>query len=210
MNKGKLTGILLLVIISLILFTLLAYQVTQNPSPNDLDLLAWEWVQSISNEFLTGIFLIITYLGESWLVASLLILSLIIFLAVRKEKWPAFVLALSVLGGLGLNTALKAYFERARPAWKLIEADGYSFPSGHAMVAWYFYGFLAYLWWDTLRREGKNAWWIPVVALIIIILMGFSRVYLGVHYFTDILGGFLAGLAWFLICTLIYRQKSVN
>lgn len=115
----------------------------------------------------------------------------------------ALTLLASVAGAGVLDTVLKEAFARARPPgpW-LAGAAGFSFPSGHSMVAFALYGYLAYLTW----RGGHGPWRrLPLVAafLALAVLVGVSRIYLGVHYPSDVLAGFAAGGAWATTCALI-------
>ncbi|MGE5416558.1 MAG: phosphatase PAP2 family protein [Acidobacteriota bacterium] len=122
---------------------------------------------------------------------------------------------LLVLGGSWrLNDGLKVFFHRSRPIFeRLAEASGYSFPSGHSMHAMALYGFLAYLVWSDspnilLRRVSM------VVAFLVIVIVGISRIYLGVHYPSDVIAGFAAGGIWLIICIAVreiiikYRRIS--
>ncbi len=95
-----------------------------------------------------------------------------------------------------LNNVLKDLFQRTRPApvAGLIPAQAFSFPSGHAMVAAAFYLFLAYLGWRLLRGWRQVAFTGTLLALILAI--GLARLYLGVHYLTDVVAGYLAGFLW--------------
>ncbi len=102
-----------------------------------------------------------------------------------------------VTGGAQLlNDVLKGEFHRVRPAPVLgmIPVQAFSFPSGHAMVSAAFYGFLAYLSWRVLRGWWRTASTLALLALVLAI--GLSRLYLGVHYLTDVLAGYLAGFVW--------------
>lgn len=103
--------------------------------------------------------------------------------------------AATALGG-ALNWVLKAFFERARPAHEhvLVQADGWSFPSGHASGAMLVYGLLAYL----VAREAPSAWRLPaaLAAALLIAAVGFSRVILQVHYLSDVLAGYASAAAW--------------
>ncbi|MEW6032287.1 MAG: phosphatase PAP2 family protein [Bacillota bacterium] len=117
----------------------------------------------------------------------------------------------ALLGAWVLNSVLKFLFQRARPElFPLAPASGFSFPSGHAMVAVAFYSVAAYVASVLLATAGRRnpapavPPWHPHVlaglALVVVVLVGMSRVYLGVHYPSDVIGGYLAGLSWALLC----------
>ena len=103
----------------------------------------------------------------------------------------------AVLGGEGLNLLLKDLFDRPRPHFEhpLVAETSHSFPSGQAMESLVVYGMLAYFAVLTIRGRGKRAVLVGGAG-VLVILIGFSRVYLGAHYFSDVVGGFVAGGAW--------------
>jgi undecaprenyl-diphosphatase len=113
------------------------------------------------------------------------------------RRWGAVAGLLLVTVGAQLqNNVLKDLFQRTRPTplVGLIAAQAFSFPSGHAMVAAAFYLFVGYVSWRLLRGRLRVA---CVTAIVVVVLVvGLSRLYLGVHYFTDVVAGYLAGLAW--------------
>ena len=131
----------------------------------------------------------------SEVVAVLLVLLLVLF-AVQRRWGAAVALLLVTTGAQLLNNVLKDLFQRTRPApvAALIPAQAFSFPSGHAMVAAAFYLFLAYLGWRLLRGWRQVAFTGTLLALILAI--GLARLYLGVHYLTDVVAGYLAGFLW--------------
>ena len=98
-----------------------------------------------------------------------------------------------------LNQLLKRILQRPRPTeYRIIEETGYSFPSGHSMISMAFYGYLIYL----IYKYAKNKYikWISIVLLsILICTIGISRIYLGVHYTSDVLGGFLISISYLII-----------
>jgi membrane-associated phospholipid phosphatase len=118
-------------------------------------------------------------------------------LFVWQRRWGTAVLLVLVAGGAQLlNDILKTVFHRDRPeaVVTLISAQSYSFPSGHAMVAAAFYFFLAYLAWRLVR-----GWWRWVMVaglLLLVVLIGLSRIYLQVHYLSDVIAGYVAGFVW--------------
>lgn len=109
-------------------------------------------------------------------------------------------LSLSFAGGAVLNYVLKNLFERARPdAFQLVAAGGYSFPSGHAMVSLCFYGMVAFLLARTIP-SWRWRYFLVIVTVFLIILIGISRIYLGVHYPSDVVAGYTGGTMWLMFC----------
>lgn len=133
----------------------------------------------------------------------------VITVGVLGLRWQAVILGIAALTGHLFNQMLKAILERPRPAMGAEEmaalgVDTFAFPSGHAQSFTIFYGFLAYLiWqhvpWPWLRRLGV------VLALTMIVLVGISRVYLGVHWPSDVLGAYGIGILWVLLWTRLLR-----
>lgn len=125
----------------------------------------------------------------------------------RRRLFPeALLLLISLVGGWGWDELLKRLFRRARPSehW-LTGASGYSFPSGHSMVSMALYGVLAYI---LLSYPLARRWRWPGILFTgaIILMVGISRIYLGVHYPSDVLAGFAAGGAWATICSAAIRK----
>ena len=137
---------------------------------------------------------VISALGAE-ILAVLMVGLLIVF--GRQRRWGAVVgLLVTVVGAQMLNNVLKEWFHRTRPAplEGLIPAQAFSFPSGHAMVAAAFYLFIGYLAWRILR--GRMRIVCAAFLALIALLIGLSRLYLGVHYLTDVVAGYIAGIAW--------------
>ena len=128
-------------------------------------------------------------------VSACLALVVCVVLYRRAAAADALFLALVLVGAQVLNVALKLTFHRSRPEVAFVHLDTYSFPSGHAMIAIAVYGAFAFLYRSRartrLRAAAMTAAMIAVVALI-----SFSRLYLGVHYLSDVLGGLAAGATW--------------
>ena len=147
------------------------------------------------SDFATPIAKFITNFGG----AIFIILLTVILIAVIKNKK----IGLSILTNLAiitiLNQLLKRILQRPRPTeYRIIEESGYSFPSGHSMISMAFYGYLIYLIYKYV--ENKNVKWILISLLsILICLIGISRIYLGVHYTSDVLGGFLISISYLVI-----------
>ncbi len=144
--------------------------------------------------------LAVTWFGNHNTLVGLVITSALV-LGLRRQFWAAFrVVFASGVGGL-VVLGLKSLFSRARPLEQVIAATGYSFPSGHAFGATVFYGMMIALAWRLSDRRWMRAV-VTILGLVIIVAVGLSRVYLNVHYPTDVVGGWLAGSAW-LISSLI-------
>ena len=109
-----------------------------------------------------------------------------------------------------VNQIVKHIVRRPRPSvLRLVEESGYSFPSGHSMVSVALYGIIVY----TIYKNVKNKYvkWISIVLLsLLVLLIGFSRIYVGVHYFTDVVGGFTLGLVVLIIYVDIYDKVKVK
>ena len=148
----------------------------------------------------TTVFLIVTALGSLETVA-LLGLAVAAYY-VRKRLWlHAGVWLAALVGGTALNQLLKAFFARPRPVFDkpLLLETSYSFPSGHAMESMILYGMLAYLAVRALSTwRARTA--VVFGAAILVLLIGFSRMYLGVHYLSDVAAGYAAGAAWLSAC----------
>ncbi len=148
--------------------------------------------------FMTGLMRLITQLASA---PVLVVLSLGLIWLVRKNR-----LQVPLIANLGisviLNLGLKALFTRHRPVGipPLVVEAGYSFPSGHSMAAAAFYGFLIYLLWRSRAKRRTKAWG-SAALLLVIALVGISRVYLGVHYLSDVLAGFLVSGFYLLVFT---------
>ena len=137
----------------------------------------------------------------------------VVLVALLGLRWQALTLGLAALTGHLFNQALKALIERPRPPMGAEEmaalgVDTFAFPSGHAQSFTIFYGFLAYLIWQhakhpALRRAGAAA------MLLMIALVGISRVYLGVHWPSDVVGAYIIGVLWLQLWTRVLRACLV-
>ncbi|GBF75234.1 hypothetical protein PA598K_03624 [Paenibacillus sp. 598K] len=144
----------------------------------------------------------ITRLGDG-IVQTLLCVIVCAVLWLRGSRRNSTMLALCLSGGWVLNYTLKAWFGRERPGHEfLVDAAGFSFPSGHAMVSICFYGMLGYLLYRRLRGRWPVSWLFPAAALSLAIAIGVSRVYLGVHYASDVIAGLAAGGIWLISCII--------
>ncbi len=147
------------------------------------------------SDFATPIAKFITNLGGA---IFLIVLTVLLFILIKNKKIGA-----SILGNLvivtALNQLLKFILHRPRPTeYRIIEAIGYSFPSGHSMVSMAFYGYLMHLTYKYIKNKYLK-WTIIIILSLLICLIGISRIYLGVHYTSDVLGGFLISISYLVI-----------
>ena len=152
----------------------------------------------------------ITALGGT-AILTLLTIAIVTFLLLEKKARIAILIAGAVVGGLLLSTAMKHLIDRPRPSivTHLTTENSMSFPSGHSMLAAVTYLTLGTL----LARHYRDPWlkfFFLGAAILITLLVGLSRIYLGVHYPTDVLGGWCAGIAWALFCNLITRRLQAR
>lgn len=143
---------------------------------------------------LINFFLLITSLASTSFAVSVSIVFVILLFFKKKKNYllPFFI---SLLGGMLTNFLSKFLIRRLRPIEPVYTEISYSFPSAHSTLAVVLYGFIFYYFWkQAKKRATKNL--ILVFGILLILAIGFSRIYLGVHFFSDVVGGYLLGLAW--------------
>ena len=158
-----------------------------------------DYIISYRSTMLTSYFKFVTNVGDTY-GYLFLIVSLFVIKRWKYVTQATLVLALATIS----NMMLKRFIDRARPGIEhLVSVETLSYPSGHAMSAMAFYGFLIFL--VTKFKIQKVAKFILIIVLVILILsIGISRIYLGVHFPSDVAGGFIAGFIWVVFCKLIF------
>lgn len=160
------------------------------------DIIGYKLVSTflISN-FATPIAKFITNFGGA---IFLITLTIVLLVLIKNKKIGISIFSNLVIVTI-LNQLLKAILQRPRPTeYRIVEETGYSFPSGHSMVSMAFYGYLIYLIYKYVKN--KYIKWISIVLLSILVCsIGISRIYLGVHYTSDVLGGFLISMSYLVI-----------
>ena len=166
------------------------------------DIAATAWLQNHGTEAGKTIFSAISFLGAQVLI-GLLVITAVALLA-RRDWRRLAVLCVTCGGGALLDVALKDSFHRARPSFasEFIRNASWSFPSGHAMNSLIVYGLLAYWISDRFPRARLV---IVLSAAALAGLIGFSRIYLGVHYVSDVVAGYSAGFVWLTVCVTGFR-----
>ncbi|QLG46485.1 phosphatase PAP2 family protein [Costertonia aggregata] len=161
------------------------------------------------NPKLTDYFLFVTHVGDVYGYLVVLALTILVSTVVFKRwRYVGQVVLVLFLASVS-NMMLKRAIDRARPGIEhLVSVETLSYPSGHAMSAMAFYGFLIYLFYTF--RMNKILKGLAVLFLIILILsIGISRIYLGVHFPSDVVGGFIAGLIWVFFCIFLFNIIEV-
>ncbi|MEO6611510.1 MAG: phosphatase PAP2 family protein [Chitinophagaceae bacterium] len=161
-----------------------------------IDLAIFDRLQGYTSKRRNKGMLFITFLGKHQFLIPANLLLIFYFLLISRHSWFSIRVAAIALSSLGLMLLLKYLFKRKRPLSPLLQAvKGLSFPSGHALIAVTFYGLLIYILFHTLT-PGFFLYLLTASLVLLILLIGFSRVYLRVHYASDVLAGFIIGLLW--------------
>ncbi|QDL12626.1 phosphatase PAP2 family protein (plasmid) [Brasilonema octagenarum UFV-E1] len=166
------------------------------------------WLHQFANPSLDNLMLAITSLGSPTTVVVVAALTLGT-LWWRHYRVETYIFVLTCLGGLILNTGLKLFFSKPRPQlWTLLISEkSFSFPSGHALGSMVLYGFIGYI---LATHYPKFSQIIYTLAVILIVAIGISRLYLGVHWPTDIIAGYSIGFLWLMICITMLKLQRLR
>ncbi len=170
-----------------------------------IDMMIFEKIKPRVNKINNKIMLFITFLGKHQFLIPANLILIFYFLIVTKQNWFSIRVITIAISSLVLMLLLKQLFQRKRPLSPLLKAaKGLSFPSGHAIMAVTFYGLLIYIIGHTITPD-ELRWLLTFLVVLLIMLIGFSRIYLRVHYASDVLGGFIIGLLWLLISLAVLK-----
>ncbi|WP_273395022.1 phosphatase PAP2 family protein [Thermophilibacter mediterraneus] len=171
-----------------------------------LDTMAYQlFVERLRSDALTPVMEGVTSLAS---VVVLAVMAAVIA-ALAPGKAPGWCVTVNLACVVALNTLLKVVVQRPRPeGFRLVAESGYSFPSGHSMVAMAFFGLLIWMIWRYHRRDAMRVVWCAFFA-VVIVLVGVSRIYLGVHYASDVIAGFCVSLAWLAFYTRVVAPLFV-
>lgn len=163
------------------------------------------FVQSAEAPGLTFLAKGLSLIGSSKMVIGISLLTMVFLYIVLKHRLELILFLWVELGSQLLNTSMKIWFHRERPDFhRLIEEVSYSFPSGHSMAAFSLYGVISYLLWRHLPRKRQRTILI-ICAVFMTLGIGLSRIYLGVHYPSDVIGGYAASGAWLMLSAGIFE-----
>jgi len=194
----------------LVVYINIAEDVFTNDTIVNFDQSVSSAVQELRTPRLTLVMLLFTYLAN-WQIIGVGLLLSILFLSRRRQWFLVMALLLSVFGGELLVFLSKIGFSRARPDTlnALIPAKGLSFPSGHAFVAITFYGFIAWILM-TERQDWPTRAAVLLVTSVLAAAIGFSRIYLGVHWPSDVFASYFLALAWVTFLTTMFHAYVPN
>lgn len=169
------------------------------------------FVNGFASQPLTLLMNFVTVLGSTLFLSTVFVCVFIIFIR-KNRKRPAILITVTMAGAVILNFVLKVSFARPRPVpfFDTPLPNSYSFPSGHALFALCFYGALAWIFAEMTRKHSlKSLIW--VAAVFLVLLIGMSRIYLGVHYPSDVIAGYAASIVWIItVISADYVLKNKN
>lgn len=188
--------------IALALFVLLAAAVTDAGALTLLDARINIWLHSHNTPGLTAFSFSVSKLHSNWSI-SIVTVAIAVYLWMKGRRYWILTLIISVFGGMLLNVVLKLLFARPRAHFDnpILTLRTFSFPSGHTMLATAFYGTLC-VFVLSCARDKKVRRLVIWLSASMIALVGFSRMYLGVHYLTDVLAAIAEGVGWISLCLL--------
>ena len=167
------------------------------------DIIGYKLISTfLISDFVTPIAKFITNFGGALFLS---IATVMLFLLIKNKKIGLSIISNIVIITI-LNQLLKRILQRPRPTeFRIVEETGYSFPSGHSMVSMAFYGYLIYLIYRYIKNKYVK-WTLITILSILICLIGISRIYLGVHYTSDVLGGFLLSISYLVIYIISIKK----
>ena len=194
-------------LVVLYIFAVVAHEIFLERE-DELDRNVFQFLDSFATQEIIEVMRFFTFFGKPQFLIPAYLFMIILFLVLKKRNYA---IEIGIIGATStaLLFGLKKFFQRERPHIPIFEhLPGYSFPSGHALLSFVFVSALIYLLW---RSEMKNAWkWTISILLILFSLMvGISRIFLRVHYATDVIAGFSLGYAW-VILSLWVQRRFIN
>ena len=189
------------------LFVGIAWDIATGDAPSWFDAAVVQWFHARTTPAMTGWMRWVSDLHGVMAISIYVVLLAILLLWKRNWRWLAFLIAV-VPGGMLLNESMKHLFQRTRPSLDqaLQVLPSYSFPSGHVAGATLFYGVLAIMLMAG-TDDGQRRALIAGVAFLLVVLVALSRLYLGVHYPSDVLAAFAEAGAWLALCVLGMQRR---
>lgn len=208
-KQRRLTLALASALLSALAFARIAEDYLTNDPLARWDVSFAHWLSGERSTLGIDVFRVLTFFGSPAVVLAIATVVCVVLYR-RRKLVAAALLPLVLAGGELLNLILKLSFHRARPEVGFVQLDTYSFPSGHAMISTAAYGALAYLAWSHLGMRGRLV--LTAGTVIFVALIGFSRLYLGAHYLSDVLAGAVGGTFWLAVAIALqttYGERFV-
>lgn len=191
-------------IIAILIFILIAMLINSD-FISFVDSSLYEKMIDIRSDYLTFIMLIFTRIGST---IGVIVVCVLLFINSKTRKKLAWPVTVSVITAVITNNLIKVIVSRPRPNYlRIIEESGYSFPSGHAMVNMALYLTIIFILIKYFKSK-KAKYLISICCLIMPLFIGISRIYLGVHYFSDVFAGWILGFAITAIVSLLYIKRN--
>lgn len=207
MSKFKKLYFLPLSFLSFIAFIKIAEEVIGNETIVTLDKIITSFMYTIRTPFLTDIMILFTDLGNPWVIAAISFISSFVFIYLKHRRELIYFL-FSLAFSAAFVSIVKIIFARQRPAFEhaLVIENTFSFPSGHSLLAVTFYGLLIFFGCKVIKKKNLRSLLIAF-GIFMISMIAFSRIYLGVHWTSDVLGGLLAGIGWLSFVIFLVENK---
>ncbi len=196
----------LAIIGSLYIFLKLSHKVIENEIIS-FDSTIMNFLHGLHSPLMTTIMKFFTFFGGEIFIGCAILIT-ILFLYYKRHRKDALIFGFVLFFGIVLNLWLKGFFERARPdLFAVVIEKTYSFPSGHSMNSFVFFISLSYFVFHNTRNK-KLGITLSLLSTVLVLLVGISRIYLGVHYPSDVLGGYAAGIVWF-VAVLLFEKVVI-
>jgi membrane-associated phospholipid phosphatase len=180
-----------------------------NHQVDALDQNIYGMINSFASDNFTIFMKSVTFFGNVQFITFPIVIILIYFLFIRPHRWYSIKIPVVAAGSITANVLLKNLFERPRPELThMVHASGQSFPSGHAMCSFAVYGLMIYIVWYYMKAARSLKILLTILLASLILLIGISRIYLGVHFASDVVAGFSVGFIWLMVS--IYTVKSIE
>ncbi len=211
MHKKSYWGFISVIALLIMSFVTLTYLV-KTKKTSAFDKMILEKMKDLESPLLTTIMKGLDFIGSTIPVIVTSLILLVILYRLHRNRSEVYLFVVASLGSNVINYLVKSLIKRKRPVSELVIENGFSFPSGHTIGALTLYGIITFLFWRKITTtRGRVV--LLIFATSMILLMGFSRIYLGVHYPTDIIGAMLLGGTWLYLTIWIYQymmEKRAN
>ena len=167
------------------------------------------WMHRHQAPWLTALAKGLAFMGSPPVIVSIAVVGALIGVFWRKVRGAAWTLPIAVIGAGLIIQGVKMEFRRPRPTLfhPLLHETGYSFPSGHSLISIVVYGLLGYFVMHLFKAHAARIA-VGVLTVLLILLVGLSRIYVGVHFPTDVLAGWTAGFPWLMTCLVIHEDLT--